>query len=94
MVLNLWGEKQYNKHKYSENKQNKTSDGHCGKCGGKHEPRKYPAYGRKCIKCSKFNHFARYYPNNKQVHMVEEDDYGFVCVIKNQEMKVNNWQQK
>ena len=23
----------------------KTSDGHCGKCGGKHEPRKCPAYG-------------------------------------------------
>ena len=51
--------KQYNKHKYSENKQNKTSDGHCGKFGGKHEPRKCPAYGIKCNKCSKFNHFAR-----------------------------------
>ena len=45
-------------------------------------------------KCSKFNHFARYCTNNKQVHMVEEDDYVFVGVIKNQEMKVNNWQQK
>ena len=57
--------KQYNKHKYSENKQNKTLEGHCGKCGGKHEPRKCPTYGRKCNKCSKFNHFARYCTNNK-----------------------------
>ena len=32
--------------------------------------------------------------NNKQVHTVEEDDYVFVGVIKNQEIKVNNWQQK
>ena len=61
---------------------------------GEHEPRKCPAYGRKCNKCSKFNHFARYCTNNKQVHTVEEDAYVFVGVIKNQEMKVNNWQQK
>ena len=26
-----------------------------------------------------------------QVHTVEEDDYVFVGVIKNQEIKVNNW---
>ena len=87
--------KKYNKHKYSVNKQNKTLEEHCGKCGGKHEPRKCPAYGRKCNKCSKFNHFARYCTNNRQVHTVEEDDYVFVDVIfKNQEMRVNNWQQQ
>ena len=42
----------------------------------------------------KFNHFARYCTNNKQVHTVEEDDCVFVGVIKNQEMKMNNWQQR
>lgn len=31
----------------------------CKFCGGKHEFRKCPAFGKKCTKCSKLNHFAK-----------------------------------
>lgn len=31
----------------------------CGRCGGKHAPRKCPAWGKTCQKCQLPNHFAR-----------------------------------
>jgi hypothetical protein len=31
----------------------------CNKCGRKHEPRKCPAYGKKCNNCHELHHFAR-----------------------------------
>lgn len=30
----------------------------CTRCGTRHGPRKCPAYGKKCKKCGKLNHFA------------------------------------
>ncbi|XP_063374779.1 uncharacterized protein LOC134662477 [Cydia amplana] len=30
----------------------------CNYCGGKHEPRKCPAYGRRCAVCNIYNHYA------------------------------------
>lgn len=33
----------------------------CKRCGGRHEPRQCPAYGKKCLKCNGKNHFAKQY---------------------------------
>lgn len=49
--------------KFKSTKMTKTRSGGnmgtCRYCGGKHpfEKEKCPAYGKKCLKCSKFNHF-------------------------------------
>jgi hypothetical protein len=31
----------------------------CQNCGGNHQPRRCPAYGKTCNACNKLNHFAK-----------------------------------
>ena len=38
----------------------------CSKCGSSHKPRECPAFGRKCNKCGKPNHFAKCCRSTKQ----------------------------
>ena len=45
-------------------------------CGTKHQPRKCPAYGMKCSKCGKFNHYSSCCysnQNSKKVDVVTQD---------------------
>jgi hypothetical protein len=55
--------KQYRKTKpprYSmRNRQQKGLFTECGNCGMVHDERNCPAFGKKCFKCEKMNHFAR-----------------------------------
>ena len=51
----------------------------CRFCGRKHESKREacPAWGKKCIKCGRENHFAKECPissTSKRVSLVEEDD--------------------
>ncbi len=49
----------------------------CKRCGGRHEPRQCPAYGKKCSKCNGKNHFAKQCLSKskpKSVRLVEETD--------------------
>ena len=51
----------------------------CKWCGKKHGPGKCPAYGKKCNKCQKMNHFAsvcRSSTYRKKVHTIESQDEG------------------
>jgi hypothetical protein len=45
----------------------------CGKCGTQHEKRNCPAYGKKCRKCNKLNHFQKYCRSKRKVHALEEN---------------------
>lgn len=36
-----------------------SNDIACSKCGGSHKPRACPAFGKKCMKCGKPNHFQK-----------------------------------
>ena len=40
--------------------------GACGNCGGNHEPRQCPAFGKECSKCRKKNHYARCCRGNRR----------------------------
>lgn len=46
----------------------------CGKCGTTHERRNYPAYGKKCHKCKKPNHYQKFCKSkfSKSVHRLDE----------------------
>lgn len=47
----------------------------CTRCARKHDKGKCPAYGMKCLKCSKLNHFAACCRSSKKnVHVMHEDD--------------------
>ncbi|KAI4891972.1 hypothetical protein NFI96_009139, partial [Prochilodus magdalenae] len=59
-----------------QQKTNKDTAG-CKRCGGKHEPRQCPAYGKRCAKCNGKNHFAKQCltkERSKPVRIVEETD--------------------
>ena len=43
----------------------------CSRCGYQHEPRQCPAYGKKCAKCGKNNHFIKMCRSKKQVDNIE-----------------------
>ncbi|XP_028177079.1 uncharacterized protein LOC135088230 [Ostrinia nubilalis] len=45
----------------------------CSKCGMTHNINKCPAYGKRCIKCNKLNHFARVC-FKKNVYEVQSDE--------------------
>lgn len=47
----------------------------CSKCGSTHEKRNCPAYGKRCHKCKKMNHFQKYCKakSYRNVHGLEED---------------------
>ena len=45
---------------YSHKKvKSSSSAGSCGNCGSEHAPRQCKAYGLKCHKCGKYNHFQK-----------------------------------
>ena len=60
-----WGSQ---KRKSAESKkdasQHENHGGRCKYCDGKHPPWKCPAYGRKCAKCNRLNHFAKVCKSN------------------------------
>ncbi|KAL7879765.1 hypothetical protein SRHO_G00020190 [Serrasalmus rhombeus] len=59
-----------------QQKNNKDATG-CKRCGGKHEPRQCPAYGKRCAKCNGKNHFAKQCltkEKSRPVRIVEETD--------------------
>lgn len=45
----------------------------CKKCKSKHKFRNCPAYGKKCLRCNKFNHFA-VVCKNKRINNVDVDN--------------------
>lgn len=61
----------------------------CRSCGGEHEINNCPAYGKKCSKCGKLNHFRRKcYKNTRQLNQMEQqEDTGGLCV---ETVKVNS----
>ena len=45
----------------------------CSRCGTLHPPQQCPAFGKQCMKCQKYNHFARVCRgNDKPTNLVEE----------------------
>lgn len=44
---------------FVKKKENKYERKQCGKCGGIHEYRRCPAFGKECNKCRRVYHFAR-----------------------------------
>ncbi|VDI10629.1 Hypothetical predicted protein [Mytilus galloprovincialis] len=72
----------------------------CKNCGGKHERRKCPAFGKQCNKCHKYNHFASVCLSSnkspKKMHTLDicsesDDDELFVATIDNQELNTDEW---
>lgn len=65
----------------------------CKRCGGRHEPRQCPAYGKRCLKCNGKNHFAKQCLSKakpKSVHVVEETDLSetfFVGMVSLEDVK-------
>jgi len=70
----------------------KTFD--CWKCGTNHSYRQCPAYGKRCRKCNRYNHYEKNCKNrsiNKQVAQIDingqndEDDGGvyFIGTLEN-----------
>ena len=53
-----------------------SSAGSCGNCGSEHAPRQCKAYGLKCHKCGKYNHFQKCCRSKVRatVHMVGETE--------------------
>ncbi|XP_026737908.1 uncharacterized protein LOC113501095 isoform X1 [Trichoplusia ni] len=63
---------------------NKKRDGQkekkfdCSRCGFQHSERKCPAYGKKCKKCGKMNHFARKCRARDAVKAVQERRHAII----------------
>ncbi|CAC5359831.1 unnamed protein product [Mytilus coruscus] len=55
-------------------KRESNSSFSCGKCGTTHEKRNCPAYGKKCHKCKKPNHYQKFCKSkfSKSVHGLDE----------------------
>ncbi|CAC5409350.1 unnamed protein product [Mytilus coruscus] len=55
-------------------KRESNSSFSCGKCGTTHERRNCPAYGKKCHKCKKANHYQKFCKSkfSKSVHGLDE----------------------
>ena len=47
----------------------------CNNCGRQHAKRQCPAYGQKCHKCGKLNHFAKYCRGKRTVQSVASNDH-------------------
>lgn len=66
-----------NKKKRNDHQKFKNDATGCTRCGGKHEPRQCPAYGKRCAKCNGKNHFAKQCLTKEKarpVRVVEETD--------------------
>lgn len=52
----------------------------CQKCGLKHTRKQCPAYGKQCLNCGKYNHFAKFCKSRRKVQMVEQaTNIGELC---------------
>ena len=83
----------HSKRKYVEKTttQNKTGSqkqsvpGNCHNCGTVHPKRKCPAYGKKCLNCGKFNHFAKWCRSRKKIDTLskkeEAEDLRFIGAL-------------
>ena len=50
----------------------------CSRCGMVHPPRQCPAFGKQCLKCQKYNHFAKVCRgSDKPTNLVEEAEMDF-----------------
>ena len=80
---------------YRQNKDRETFT--CKNCGGKHEKRQCPAFGKKCNFCHKLNHYEKQCfakkkgdrPNRpqKSVHTLEEEDEFYISSIEQEKEK-------
>lgn len=66
-----------------KDRNNKSAEFTCGKCGGNHKPKSCPVYGKACNNCGKSNHYAKCCKSatKQKVHTVdekEEDDDEFI----------------
>lgn len=68
------------KQRVNYRKEKKNYRNNCGKCGKIHEPRKCPAFGKKCVLCNNLNHFAvmcrnkNIYRKKKQAYSLEKEE--------------------
>ncbi|KAF0747865.1 Uncharacterized protein FWK35_00020961 [Aphis craccivora] len=70
------------KGKYNSNKNVKIIN-NCKRCGRNHKINNCPAYGKKCIKCEKLNHFAKQCKSTKsesKINEIEEKEF-FIGVV-------------
>lgn len=80
-------------------KRGSNSSFSCGKCGTTHEKRNCPAYGKKCHKCKKPNHYQKFCKSkfSKSVHGLDEysscesdgENYFVGAVSRKTEIKEN-----
>ncbi|CAN7976724.1 unnamed protein product, partial [Ixodes persulcatus] len=61
----------------------------CPKCDRKHDPRKCPAYNKKCNKCHRMNHFAVCCKTKSSVDEVKEQDDSDFAVLQVSACKTN-----
>ncbi|GFT79133.1 transposon Tf2-9 polyprotein [Trichonephila clavipes] len=62
----------------------------CKKCGRKHKPREYPAFGKICAMCKKKNHFAaKCFQSTKNIHEmnVPENELVYIDSVNENETK-------
>jgi len=65
------------KGKYNSNKNVKTIN-NCKRCGRNHKINNCSAYGKKCNKCEKLNHFAKQCKSTKsesKINEIEEKEF-------------------
>ena len=62
---------QHTKVKHQVNKKMSNSQ-QCGRCGERHMKGQCPAQGKKCLKCSKRNHFAKMCRSRKDIHGIDK----------------------
>ena len=62
----------FGKFRQREQRTRDTKSQQCGKCGRLHPPKQCPAWGKKCKKCNKLNHFAAQC-TNKLVNYTSEN---------------------
>lgn len=89
-----------NKEENSRKTSDRSAEYNCGRCGNKHGPRKCPAYGRKCTKCKKYNHYqnmcrsrlVREIGQHRDSECVEEDEEEvMVTCISINEISSTEW---
>lgn len=63
----------------------------CMSCGRSHNRYQCPAYGRQCLKCNKFNHFARMCNGNVYEMCLEEQDAAADQVVYSFNKSFSDW---
>jgi hypothetical protein len=88
---------------YTRNTTSKDAEPNCGNCGYKHynKDSQCPAKGKRCNKCSRYNHFGsvcKSANNNGKVQEIEEDEeenHFFVGYVEHvNSVSVSDWQEK